>query len=65
MKTEEKINTKKIIAESNKNQEQLSRLFGDLKKKDLSKKDKKEIISQLDDLEELALSLKNKLVNSQ
>lgn len=60
MKIEEKINVKKIIAQSKKNQKKLDSLFDNLKGEDLSEKEQQALLAELADFENLALSIKNK-----
>lgn len=61
MKTKTQKNIKEIVSASIKNQTQLNDIFSNLKPNDLSKTDKESINAQLDELEALALQIKNKI----
>ena len=61
MKIKEKLNIKKIVEKSEENQQQLTNLFKELDTKELSNIEKTKILNQLNDLEDLANSIKEKL----
>ncbi|GEM_PF-4628845 len=64
MKIEEKLNVKKVIAQSKKNQKKLGNLFEALKGSELTEKEETNLITQLKEMEHLALSIKEELAKS-
>ncbi len=64
MKIEEKLNVKKVIAQSKKNQKKLGNLFEALKGSELTEKEETNLNTQLKEMEHLALSIKEELAKS-